>query len=80
MFVYLIFISVLSYIGSKEFNGIGLIRYPWDFLVVIIGSLAFYAWGVNSGQVTKYFKHAHELNYFKVKMPKIKRRKKNRQK
>lgn len=80
MFVYLIFISVLSYIGSKEFNGIGLIRYPWDFLVVIIGSLAFYAWGVNSGQVTKYFKHAHELNYFKVKMPKIKGRKKNRQK
>ncbi|NVY95915.1 APC family permease [Lactobacillus sp. DCY120] len=76
MFFYLIFISLLSYIGSKEFNGIGVIKYPWDFLVVIIGSLLFYEWGINSGQITKYFKHARKLNYFKVKIPKEK--KKNR--
>lgn len=34
IFAYLIFISVLSYIGSRELNGIGLIKYPWDYPVL----------------------------------------------
>lgn len=45
---YLIFISIISYIGSNGFGGINVIAYPWDFVVIIICSLAFYYWGIKS--------------------------------
>ncbi|CAH1850678.1 APC family permease [Convivina intestini] len=62
MISYLIVLSVMSYIGSKEFNGIGLIHYPLDFLMVILVSLGFYAWGTDSRLVTKYFRQARKVN------------------
>lgn len=48
MLGYLIFISLMSYLGSVGFGGINWIKYPWDFVVIIIASLLFYWWGVAS--------------------------------
>lgn len=45
---YLIFMSFMSYLGSSGFGGINAIKYPFDFLVIIIASLLFYRWGINS--------------------------------
>ncbi|HEY0748292.1 MAG TPA: APC family permease [Steroidobacteraceae bacterium] len=49
LFAYLVTITVLSWAGSKEFEGHGYIGYGWDQLCVAITSLAFYFWGVRSG-------------------------------
>ena len=39
--VYLILLACMSFIGSKEFKGINLIHYPYDFLVIIVLALVF---------------------------------------
>jgi amino acid transporter len=49
LLAYLMVITVLSWAGSKEFEGRGYIGYGWDQLCVAITSLAFYFWGVRSG-------------------------------
>jgi amino acid transporter len=49
LFSYLIVITVLSWAGSKEFEGHDYIGYGWDQLCVAVTSLAFYFWGVRSG-------------------------------
>ncbi|XIF19549.1 MAG: APC family permease [Acetilactobacillus jinshanensis] len=62
MIVYLIFISVMSYLGSSSFNGINVIPYPMDFLVIIIVSLIFYRWGISSYRITNNLKSARKVN------------------
>ncbi|KAA8434438.1 APC family permease [Weissella paramesenteroides] len=62
LIVYLIFISIISFIGSHEFNGINWIHYPWDFVVIIIISLIFYYWGVKSAKVFPDYYQAEKLN------------------
>lgn len=59
---YLIFISIISYIGSNGFGGINVIAYPWDFVVIIICSLAFYYWGIKSSmkKIDPYAKKVNE--------------------
>jgi hypothetical protein len=49
LLAYLITITILSWAGSKEFEGRGYIGYGWDQLCVAITSVAFYFWGVRSG-------------------------------
>jgi amino acid transporter len=49
LLAYLIAITLLSWAGSKEFEGHDYIGYGWDQLCVAITSLAFYFWGVRSG-------------------------------
>ncbi len=49
LLAYLISVTVLSWAGSKEFEGRGYIGYGWDQLCVAVTSLAFYFWGVRSG-------------------------------
>jgi amino acid transporter len=49
LLVYLITITILSWAGSKEFEGHDYIHYGWDQLCVALTSLAFYFWGVRSG-------------------------------
>jgi len=49
LLAYLMTITVLSWAGSKEFEGHGYIGYGWDQLCVALTSLAFYFWGVRSG-------------------------------
>lgn len=63
---YLIFISVMSYIGSSEFNGQNWIHYPFDFGVVIVFSLIFYYWGTVTHYRSKYFDEAQKLNETEV--------------
>lgn len=62
MIIYLIFISIMSYIGSTEFNGINWIHYPWDFVVIALASLAFYYWGIKTAHVFPDFYQAKKLN------------------
>jgi amino acid transporter len=49
LLAYLIAITILSWAGSKEFEGHDYIHYGWDQLCVALTSLAFYFWGVRSG-------------------------------
>lgn len=60
--IYLIALSLLSFIGSKEFNGINLIHYPYDFLVVAIVAFIFYKLGTISHFESIYFKRAKKIN------------------
>ncbi len=46
---YLLALTILSWAGSKEFEGHGYIGYGWDQLCVALASLAFYFWGLRSG-------------------------------
>ncbi len=62
MLVYLAFMSVFSYVGSAPFGGQNWIHYPYDFLVIIVVSLGFYYWGVNSYQETKEMQDAKNVN------------------
>lgn len=45
---FLVTAAIISYLGSKEFGGIDLIPSYWDQVVVVILSLIFYYWGINS--------------------------------
>jgi amino acid transporter len=49
LLAYLIAITVLSWAGSREFEGHGYIGYGWDQLCVAVTALGFYLWGVRSG-------------------------------
>src|SRR5476649_1562083 len=49
LLAYLITITILSWAGSKEFEGHDYIHYGWDQLCVALTSLAFYFWGLRSG-------------------------------
>ena len=62
MIAYLIFISVISKLGSPSFGGINLVPYPFDFIVIIIASLIFYRWGISSYQITSNLKSARKVN------------------
>lgn len=62
LLTYLIFLSVVSLIGSREFNGLNWLPYPVDFLVIIGGALLFYWWGIHSHWESQYFAEARTLN------------------
>lgn len=47
--VYLAAMSVVSYLGSKEFGGLNVIPYGVDIAVVVVLAVGFYLWGVQSG-------------------------------
>ena len=49
LFAFLVAITVLSWAGSKEFEGHDYIGYGWDQLSVAVAALIFYFWGVRSG-------------------------------
>jgi amino acid transporter len=46
---YLLWMALLSYLGSSKFGGTDTIPYGLDMLVVAVSSLFFYGWGVRSG-------------------------------
>ncbi|WP_436948351.1 APC family permease [Staphylococcus xylosus] len=60
--LYLIVLATLSFIGSKEFNGMNWIHYPYDFVVIIIIALIFYKFGTSSYFESIYFKRAKKIN------------------
>ncbi|UVA80677.1 APC family permease [Pandoraea commovens] len=57
---YLPCMALCSYIGSKEFGGLGLLPYGWDMVIVAVLSLAFYHWGVKAGWRTPYLSEERE--------------------
>lgn len=59
---YLIILSFLSFIGSREFNGLNWIHYPYDFIVITIVALIFYKLGTTSYFEGIYFKKAKRIN------------------
>ena len=56
---YLATIALLSWAGSKEFEGHGYIGYGWDQLCVALAALTFCYWGVRSGWRTPAVESAH---------------------
>lgn len=44
----MIFLALVSYLGSNGFGGINFIKYPFDFVIIIFASLIFYYWGIHS--------------------------------
>lgn len=68
MLAYLVFISIISYVGSNGFGGQNWIKYPWDFVVIIICSLLFYRWAVAS-RLQSIDPAAEKVNA-KVQLPK----------
>ena len=48
MIGYLIFMSLMSFVGSSGFGGQNWIKYPFDFLIIVIVSLVFYYWALAS--------------------------------
>nr|WP_263314546.1 APC family permease [Mammaliicoccus sp. Marseille-Q6498] len=60
--VYLIVLAFLSFIGSKEFNGMNWIHYPYDFIVIAVIALVFYKLGTTSYFEGIYFKRAKKIN------------------
>lgn len=59
---YLLFMTLSSLLGSHEFHGLNWIKYPWDFGVIIIGSLLFYFWGLKSAWPSTFLKKAQTAN------------------
>ena len=57
----MVFISLISYAGSEGFGGQDWIPYPFDFIVIILVSLFFYVWAVNS-RMTKIDPAAKKVN------------------
>lgn len=60
--VYLVFYSIIAYFGSDKFGGHNVIPYGLDMVIVVLTSLAFYAWGTRSGWVNEYLKEAEKIN------------------
>ncbi len=62
LIAYLAAIVVLSWAGSKEFEGRGYIGYGWDQLCVVLVSLGFFFWGIRSGWRTPALAARAEAN------------------
>lgn len=60
--IYLIVLSFLSFIGSKEFKGLNWIHYPYDFIAIIIIAIIFYLIGTSSSFESIYFRRAKRIN------------------
>ncbi len=46
---YLVTLAVVSYIGSPEFGGTGVIPYGWDLALVAVIGLLYFLWGAHAG-------------------------------
>ena len=62
LIVHLVGLSLISWLGSNHFGGENLIKYPLDFLVIIIFSTIIYYWAINSAYHSGYFDDAKQLN------------------
>lgn len=51
--VYIIVLSIESYIGEAGLGGLNIVYYPYDLIMVIVVALVFYFWSVFSGIKTE---------------------------
>ena len=50
--VYLLTMALLSWLGSKQFGGLGFINEPYDQISIAIVALIFYYWSIKSAWIT----------------------------
>jgi amino acid transporter len=50
--VYMLYMMLVSWLGSPAFGGTGVIPYGWDMVLVAVSALVFYFWGIRSGFTT----------------------------
>lgn len=62
LIVHLVGLSLISWIGSSQFGGANIVKYPLDFLAIIIFSTVMYYWAINSHYYSGYFDDAKDLN------------------
>ncbi|AKP68489.1 amino acid:proton symporter [Companilactobacillus ginsenosidimutans] len=62
MIFQLLFLSVISWLGGKDFGGLGLVRYPMDFVIILVVSTFVYYWAVHASYHSTYFDDAKKLN------------------
>jgi len=53
---YLLYMMLISYLGSEQFGGHNIIPYGWDMIIVIISALLFYLWALRSAYYTEELK------------------------
>lgn len=58
----LAFLSLISWIGGTDFGGLGIVRYPIDFIIILVVSTFVYYWAVKSSYHTGYLDEARKLN------------------
>ncbi|UQS82843.1 APC family permease [Bombilactobacillus folatiphilus] len=59
---YLIFMAIMSFIGSRQFNGQNWLHYPYDFLIIILCSGGFYYWGTHSYWQSRFLNQGYQIN------------------
>lgn len=62
LIVHLFGLSIISWIGGSDFGGMNLIKYPMDFVVILIFSTVMYYWATHSLYYSGYFDDAKEIN------------------
>jgi amino acid transporter len=62
LLTYLLWMGLLSALGSDKFGGYDVLPYGWDMVIVGASSLVFYFWGVKSGWYTESMERAKEVN------------------
>ncbi|CAJ2235277.1 APC family permease [Companilactobacillus paralimentarius] len=62
LIVHLFGLSIISWIGGSDFGGVNLIKYPMDFVVILIFSTVMYYWATHSLYYSGYFDDAKEIN------------------
>ncbi|GAB6946939.1 APC family permease [Vulcanisaeta sp. JCM 16161] len=56
--IYILALTLMTYIGQTAGGPITLIPFPWDMAVITILAIAFYVWGIYSGLPKPYTKYA----------------------
>ncbi len=56
--VYIIILTLMTYIGQTAGGPVILISFPWDMVTVTILAIIFYVWGIRSGLPQPYTKYA----------------------
>ncbi|MDS0256749.1 APC family permease [Thermoplasmatales archaeon AK] len=51
--VYIVILAFLSLLGDTSLGGLGVVHFPWDFLVVGVTAFIFYLWSVFAGYRTE---------------------------
>lgn len=62
LFCEMLWLTIMSLVGSDQFGGNGWVSYPIDFIFVIVGSLCCYLMGVHDSYTSRETMVAYELN------------------
>ncbi len=60
--IYIIVLTIESYIGESGLGGANYVPYPWDMIMVIIVAIIFYYWAEHSGVRTEEVQEIIDLD------------------